>query len=120
MPKFPKNTSPAMYKSSGFKMKNSALHKSAKYGSPMQGTFDKVKKAGGGSFIVGMGKTFVDSLKDTYNKSGIVINKSNKNPKGVKFPMSKNNVFTPTNKNNEILREVGGAVGKAAKKALKK
>jgi|TARA_R110002033_G_scaffold39842_1_gene79951 hypothetical protein len=26
MPKFPKNTSPAMYKSSGFKMKNSALH----------------------------------------------------------------------------------------------
>mgnify|MGYP003626774559 CR=1 FL=1 len=46
MPNFPKNTSPAMYKSSGFKMKNSALHKSAKYGLPIQRTFDKVKKAG--------------------------------------------------------------------------
>jgi hypothetical protein len=35
MPNFPKNTSPAMYKSSGFKMKNSALYKSAKSGSPI-------------------------------------------------------------------------------------
>lgn len=80
-----------------FKMKNSALRKSAKYGSPMRvnwkDTFNKVKKAGGGNFMLGMGTTFVDSLKDTYNKSGIVINRSNKNPKGVKFPMSKNNVW---------------------------
>jgi len=40
MPNFPKNTSPAMYKPSGFKMKNSTLHKSAKHGSPMQQNYD--------------------------------------------------------------------------------
>ena len=40
MPNFPKNPSPAMYKPSGFKMKNSALYKSAKHGSPMQQNYD--------------------------------------------------------------------------------
>ena len=50
---------------------------------------DKLRSYGGAKTIVGgMKNIIVDSHKELYNKSGIVINPSNKNPKGKKFKLS--------------------------------
>ena len=50
---------------------------------------NQIKNYGGAKNIFGGVKNaIIDSYKNLYNKSGIVINKSNKNPKGVKFKLS--------------------------------
>ena len=51
-------------------------------------TYKALKKSGDGNALKGLVNTVTDSYKKIYNDSGIVINKSNKNPKGKKFKYS--------------------------------
>ena len=88
MPNF--KTSPAGGPSA-MKMYGKGKNPIMKKGDPVniKKTYNQIKNYGGAKTIVGGVKNaLVDSYKDLYNKSGIVINKSNKNPKGVKFKLS--------------------------------
>ena len=125
MPKFPKNTSPAMYKSSGFKMKNSALHKSAKYGSPMQGTFDKVKEAAKEIYEKTMPKVLQDVNKKIYDKvkggkskeGSKVVNFSEKN-KNYDIKFVKPKTKTKTKEQTEIERYENDHINKKTGESL--